>query len=258
MKKRVVRSMIPNLLTLGNLFSGFTAIIYISKGDIYQAAVFILMAGIFDLLDGVAARLIGSTSEFGAELDSLCDAVSFGVAPAYMLYSVHFYMYNEIGILISSLPALGGVVRLARFNVKLVSFEDKRYFVGLPIPSSAITIISFIVFFYQGKIIPGGYYDASIIAVTLICSLAMVSTVKYDNTPRPTPKSFRQRPVVSVLFYLGVVAVIVSKGFLLFPLMFFYITAGAIRHFYKWIRLTLEPEDEIDETIESEPEAFEE
>jgi CDP-diacylglycerol--serine O-phosphatidyltransferase len=84
MKKiRVTRSIIPNLLTLGNIFSGFTAIIFISNYDFTNATLYIFMAAIFDMLDGIVARLLNATSEIGAELDSLCDAVSFGVAPAF-------------------------------------------------------------------------------------------------------------------------------------------------------------------------------
>jgi len=85
---RITRSIIPNLFTLANLFSGFTAIIHISDGNYDKAAIFIFIAGIFDALDGMMARLTKSTSELGVELDSLCDAVSFGLAPSFMLYKI--------------------------------------------------------------------------------------------------------------------------------------------------------------------------
>ena len=124
---RFTRSIVPNLFTLMNVFMGFSAIIYIADGQLYKAGLFILLAGLFDALDGIIARLLKATSELGAELDSLCDAVSFGVAPAFMLYQAYFYQFNEYGILLASLPALAGVTRLARFNVMLTSFEDKLY-----------------------------------------------------------------------------------------------------------------------------------
>ncbi len=257
MRKRVVRSFVPNLLTLGNLFSGFTAIIHISQEDYFTAALFILMAGIFDMLDGVAARLIGSTSDFGAELDSLSDAVSFGVAPGFMLYKIYLYQLGETGILISALPALAGIIRLARFNVKFVTSEDKKYFVGLPIPSSALTIVSYILFYHIPNVIPTVYQATGIIAVSIITSLAMVSEIKYDNTPRPTLKSIKQRPIVSILMMIGLIASIISLGKLVFPVLMIYIIASAIRHLVEWIKRTQEPEDEIDETAESEPEPFE-
>lgn len=257
MDKRVVRSFVPNLLTLGNLFSGFTAIIHISNSDYHSAAFFLLMAALFDMLDGVMARLIKSTSEFGAELDSLCDAVSFGVAPAYMLYHVYFFTLGEIGILLASLPALGGVIRLARFNVKFVTFEDKKYFVGLPIPSSAMTIVSFLIFFHIPGKIPEFWQIYAIIFVTLLTTAAMVSEIKFENTPRPTRKSISQRPIVSVLMLGALIAAIATKGYLIFPIMLAYIALSSIRHFIAWLTRTVEPEDDIDETAESEPEPFE-
>jgi CDP-diacylglycerol--serine O-phosphatidyltransferase len=256
MKKRITRSIVPNLLTLGNLFCGFTSIVFISDGDFTKAALFILLAAIFDMLDGVAARLIKSASEFGVELDSLCDAVSFGVAPAYMLHQTHFYKYGEIGILIAALPALAGAVRLARFNIKITSFEDKLYFHGLPIPSSALTIVSYLIYIHIPKIIPDEYlfYLAPFVVITT--SLAMVSNIKFDNLPRPTLRSIKQRPVIFGLFIAGLIASIITKGKFIFPFMIFYIIGSAIRSLVFWIKEVKEPEDEIDETEEAEPSGF--
>ena len=126
MINRRVRSIAPNLLTLANLFSGFTAIIYTTQGDFYSAALFIFLGAIFDMLDGIAARIMQTSSEFGVELDSLCDAITFGMAPSFLLYFSYFNTYGETGILFSSLPAIAGVVRLARFNSQLTSLEDKK------------------------------------------------------------------------------------------------------------------------------------
>lgn len=256
MQKIVTRSIVPNLLTLGNLFSGFTAIVYISSGDFKRAALFILLAAIFDMLDGIAARLFRSTSEFGAELDSLCDAVSFGVAPAYMLYKAFFYQWGEYGILIASLPALAGVVRLARFNVKLSSFEDKLYFHGLPIPSSALTIVSYLIFYHLNDVLTEETKIPIIVAVTIITSLAMVSNIKFDNLPRPSKKSISQRPIVFTVFIIGFIASIWSKGELVFPFMIFYIIVSTIRQLIFWFKEKYRPEDEIDESEEAEPGAF--
>lgn len=244
-KKLVTRSIVPNLLTLANLFSGFIAIINASEGKYNEAAIFVLVAAIFDMLDGVMARLIHSTSEFGVELDSLCDAVSFGVAPSYVLYKVYFYQLNEIGVLLAALPALCGVVRLARFNVQLTSLEDKKYFRGLPIPSSALTILSYIVFIHLGDFLPAEYKGAAITLVTLLTSGAMVSSVKFDNLPRPTKRSITQRPVFFALFTVGLIAAVVSAGKLVFPIMLVYIVGSAIRHFIMWIKHIKKAEEEF-------------
>lgn len=251
MKIRITRSIVPNLFTLMNIFMGFTAIIYISNNDFQRGALFILAAALFDSLDGVVARLLKSTSELGAELDSLCDAVSFGVAPAFMLYQVFFINYGNMGILISSFPALAGVVRLARFNVQLTGFEDKLYFRGLPIPSGALLIVSYIVFFHLEGFLPESYNIYALSAVSAITSLVMVSNIRFDNLPRPTKKSFKKRPVVSVIFVIGLVACIATKGQLIFPFMIFIVFASSVRHFVLWLKQTREAPDDIDESDDS-------
>jgi CDP-diacylglycerol--serine O-phosphatidyltransferase len=243
------------LFTLANLFMGFTAIVHISNSDFIGGALFILLAAVFDSLDGAVARLVRSTSEFGAELDSLCDAVSFGVAPSFMAYKAFFSQYGEIGILLSSLPALAGVVRLARFNVNMVGFEDKKFFTGLPIPSGALTVVSYIIFYHITTNIPDEYKPVLMFAVVIMSSLAMVSTVKYHNMPRPTLRGFKQNPVILIIFILGVIACFVTRGEFIFPFMMIYIVGDAIRHFVIWLKKTYDAPDEI-EADELEPDEF--
>ena len=233
---RVTRSFVPNLFTLANLFCGFYAIVVTSQGEFLRGAVFVLAAAIFDTLDGFMARLTRSTSEFGVELDSLCDAVSFGVEPAYMLYKIYFFHFGDFGILLASLPALAGVMRLARFNVQIVSFEDKKFFKGLPIPSGALTIISYIIFYQMRHVFPANFEPALLIAVTIITSLTMVSTIKFDNLPKPTKATWKDKPVVLVIFFIAVIGSIVTLGKFIFPFMIFYIVASSLRHFYNYLR----------------------
>jgi CDP-diacylglycerol--serine O-phosphatidyltransferase len=151
---RVTRSVIPNLFTLANLFCGFAAIVACFEGHLDRAALLIITAGVFDMLDGVVARITRSTSEFGVELDSLCDAVSFGVAPSAMLYQAMFHDWHQWGLLLASLPALAGVLRLARFNIQLTSMEDKLYFRGMPIPAGAFMIVSYLALWLPSESIP--------------------------------------------------------------------------------------------------------
>src|SRR5436305_1351453 len=112
-----------------NLFCGFFAIVKATEGSYQTAAWLIVLAGTFDALDGAMARITNSSSEFGVELDSLADVVSFGTAPAFILYSAYFHNLETIGVMLAALPALCGALRLARFNVQLVGF-DKDYFRG--------------------------------------------------------------------------------------------------------------------------------
>ena len=100
---RVTRSVIPNLFTAMNMFSGFLSIINASQGKYDYAAILIIIAAIFDALDGIMARLTKSSSELGVELDSLSDVISFGAAPAFLIYSTYLHDFNAAGIVISSL-----------------------------------------------------------------------------------------------------------------------------------------------------------
>src|ERR1041385_8172917 len=123
-------AILPSLFTTGNLFLGFWAIVRAFHGQFQEAAPLIFWAILLDLLDGRLARMTGTTSEFGAELDSLADVVSFGVAPAILAYSWAFATVPRVGWLVAFLFVVCGALRLARFNVQKTSV-DGRYFVGL-------------------------------------------------------------------------------------------------------------------------------
>ena len=145
-KLRPTTSIIPNLFTSMNMFCGFLSIINASQGKFIYSAWLIIIAAIFDGLDGIVARLTNSSSALGVELDSLSDVVSFGAAPAYLIYATELFKLNVFGVIISSLLMIAGGFRLARFNVQLVGF-NKEFFKGLPIPTSALTIATFILTF---------------------------------------------------------------------------------------------------------------
>jgi CDP-diacylglycerol---serine O-phosphatidyltransferase len=248
--------MVPSLFTLANMFCGFIAIVYFSNDLFFKGALFILAAGLFDMLDGIMARLTHSTSEFGVELDSLCDAISFGVAPAYMLYKVYFFTLGDIGILFAALPALAGVIRLARFNVQVISFDDKNYFRGMPIPAAAIYIISYIIFYHQGDLISQNIKEIMIFIVTISASFAMISTIKFDNLPRPNLKDIKKRPLILSFTLVAVIGSFITKGMFIFPFMLFYLIVSSLRHLLFWIKKNREDVDEIDETEESKPGPF--
>lgn len=121
---------IPNLFTLGNAFFGFNSLILAAHGEPVMASYFILFGAILDALDGKLARLIGVTSDFGMQIDSLCDAVTFIIAPAFLAYITELKDFGAAGFIASSIFVLAGVSRLARFNV--TTQEQSRYFIGLP------------------------------------------------------------------------------------------------------------------------------
>ncbi len=225
----ISRAVIPSFFTILNMFSGFMSILASADRDFVSAAWLIILAAIFDSLDGVMARLTKSSSEFGVELDSLSDLVSFGVAPSFMMYKVGLHALGPIGTLASAMVMVFGGLRLARFNVQLVGF-DKDHFKGLPIPSSAITISSFILLFYDrsvGWLSPDAAPFLPALAVAL--SLLMVSTVRYDTLPKFSRRAIRSHPLKFAVFSVGVVITVVTYGKALFWLFLLYIVGGVIR-----------------------------
>ncbi len=133
-------AVLPSLLTVGNMFFGYYAILLASKHRFEWAVTMIILAGILDGLDGRIARMTGSTSEFGKELDSLSDFLSFGLAPALVLYHWGFADLGKTGWFFAFLLPVAGALRLARFNVQTAT-QDKRYFIGLPIPAAAAAAV---------------------------------------------------------------------------------------------------------------------
>jgi CDP-diacylglycerol--serine O-phosphatidyltransferase len=139
--------LIPSLFTTGNLICGFFSIISTFSGQYLQAAIFIILAHLLDGLDGYIARLTKTTSQFGIEFDSLADVVSFGLAPAILVYYWALVPWGTWGWLAACLYAVCGALRLARFNVQVKNVE-KSHFVGLPIPAAAEMIAATVLLYY--------------------------------------------------------------------------------------------------------------
>ena len=139
--------LIPSLFTAGNLICGFFSIISTFNGEYLWATYFIILANVLDGLDGYAARLTRSTSQFGVEFDSLADVISFGVAPAVLVYFWALVPWQTWGWLAASTFVVCGALRLSRFNVQSVG-PAKGYFVGLPIPAAAEMIASIVIMYY--------------------------------------------------------------------------------------------------------------
>ena len=171
-------AILPSLFTTGNLFLGFWAIIKTFHGEYADAAPLIAWAIVLDLLDGRIARLTGTASEFGGELDSLADVISFGVAPAVLAYSWGFAALEKVGWLAAFLFVVCGALRLARFNVQR-HVVDGRFFVGLPIPAAAAQVAAWVYVIPQ----PLAVQPQAIIAASLLVILAflMVSTIRYRS-----------------------------------------------------------------------------
>jgi CDP-diacylglycerol--serine O-phosphatidyltransferase len=217
--------LLPSLLTTGNLFCGFLALVLATQARFAEAAVAIFVGIILDTLDGKVARLTKTTSQFGVELDSLADVVTFGVAPAFVLYSMALAPLGRAAWLGAFLFVVCGALRLARFNV-YAGVTDKRYFVGLPIPAAAGAAAS-VVLLVGGEEIPR-WLGAAIAVGTYVIAILMVTTFRYYSFKEID--FARRRPAgVLVLVVLGVLIVATHPQWFLFLLFTAYALSGPTR-----------------------------
>lgn len=215
---------LPNLLTTMNMFSGFYAIVHSIQGDYITASYAIVVAAIFDLLDGRVARMTGSTSEFGAEYDSLSDLVSFGMAPAILLFLWSLQPFGRIGWLASFFFVACGALRLARFNVQK-KVMSKAYFQGLPIPMAAGIVASAVLAFTDLEIEPAR--SPILLGITFLLGCVMVSSFPYRSFK---DLDFKQRlPFHYLVMGVGLIAVIaIRPEVMLFVTFMIYALLGAI------------------------------
>ena len=233
MRLRITRSVIPNLFTATNMFCGFLSIITASNGNYNYAAWLIIVAAIFDALDGLVARLTNSSSELGVELDSLSDIVSFGAAPSFLIYSTYLNQFDNVGIILSSLILIAGGFRLARFNVQLVGFE-KSFFLGLPIPIAALTITSFVLAFYNDGFVKP--YSDLVIPLVVILSYLMVSNIRYESIPKFSIQGIKDKPFHFIFLVVAVILVLLMYTEGLFYTFILMILIGIFRYIYNSIR----------------------
>lgn len=247
---KITRAVVPSLFTVLNMFCGFLSIIYASKGDVLQASWLIILAAGFDAFDGVMARITKSSSQFGVEIDSLSDVVSFGAAPAFLVYTVSLHTLESFGILISSLLMVFAGLRLARFNVNLVGFE-KDHFVGLPTPASALTVAAFMVNYWSAN---DGLGDVEIILpyLVVVLGLLMVSKVKYDTLPRISRRAVQREPWKFIFLALAIVVIFVTAGDAIFPLFALFIALGIVRYLGSTVKHILHHEErrKAEESVE--------
>ncbi len=232
---KITRAVVPSLFTVLNMFSGFLSIIHASRGEFTPALWFIVLAAGFDSLDGIMARITRSSSEFGVQIDSLSDMVSFGAAPSFLVYQLSLHQLGGLGILISSLLMVFGGLRLARFNVQLVGF-DKDHFIGLPIPASALTVASFTLNFYHEGIGLDQVAAMALPWMVVALALLMVSKVKYDTLPKISRRALVKEPWKFVFLFLAIVVIFVTGGGAIFPIFVLFIALGIIRYLIVSVR----------------------
>ena len=227
--------LLPNLLTLGALFAGFYAIIAGMNGNFNAAGWAILVAAVMDGLDGRVARMTNTQRAFGAQFDSLADMVSFGVAPALIVFSWVLSTLGNAGWAASFIFMSCAALRLARFNVQLGTV-DKRFFVGLQSPVAA-GLVTFVVWVaYRYEIEPGYWVAVSTAVLTAVTGLLMVSNYRYYSFKEIHFKG----TVPYVVFVLAVVLLVViaqRPHEVLLTMCVVYAASGPVIGLYKTLRL---------------------
>ncbi len=226
--------LLPNLFTTGGLFSGFFAIIAASQGRFEAACVAIFIAAILDGIDGRVARLTNTQSEFGMQYDSLSDLVSFGMAPALVMYywalsalKLDGLTAGKIGWLTAFLYAACAALRLARFNSQ-VAQVDKRWFIGLASPAAAGLMASF-VWTCHDLGFRGPQLRHAAIAVTVIAALLMVSRIRYNSFKGARgPKGDRVPFFAIVLLLMVLIALVIDPSKVLLGATALYALSGPV------------------------------
>lgn len=229
---RHVVVVLPSAFTLGNLFFGFWAIVSAFNGDFRSAGWFIVFAGILDMLDGRVARLSKTPTRFGAELDSLVDVISFGVAPALLVYFLDFSSAGRFSWILCYIYTTAVVLRLARFNVVSAGGPSTAWFTGMPSPAAGMTLAVYYPFsqteWYAASLAYLDLQHQGLIVLLLLLGVLMVSTVKYPKFPPIGLRSTKARVglVINLTILTGG---LLAPEYVLFPLGLAYMVFGIVR-----------------------------
>lgn len=199
--------LLPSLITVGNMFCGYAAIMYAMQGKLVLAAPFIGVAIVLDLLDGRIARMTGTASEFGLQLDSLADVISFGVAPAILAFSWGLSELGRWGWAAGFVYVTAAAMRLARFNIQTTTQVDKRYFIGMPSPPAA-GVIAATVFAFPHEL-SGLLQLLAAVTVVVVPAILMVSTIRFRSFK--TLNFGYQRSYLPIFFFAVFVVLIATE-----------------------------------------------
>lgn len=227
--RRVV-IVVPSLFTLFNLFFGIWSMVLASRGEFYRAGWYIFFAGVLDALDGRVARLSKTGTRFGAELDSLVDVVSFGVAPAFLIYQLEFAIGGQAEWIFCYFYVMAATIRLARFNITQAG-RAKQYFIGLPSPAAGMTLATFYPFtttdLYQQvfRFLPRHHLMQFLM---ILLTILMVSNVRYATLPRAGFRSVKGLLGLATILFILIFGLLEHDAFF-FPLGIAYMAYGILR-----------------------------
>jgi len=246
---RNYRTLFPNSFTMGNMICGFLSVISSLEGSVITAAWLIVLGAFLDSLDGKVARLSKVTSRFGVELDSFADFMTFGVATAVLLYAFEFNEMGRWGWILSSVYVMCSGYRLARYNM-LASHEEKKKFLGLPVPIASLLLVSYVIFCYDvwGQI----EYREYLITMVVGVSALMVSGVTYEIIPDNLIS--RENRVKFLLLLAFLIALIIKPRLVMFPAVLGYVLVclvrdlvGMLRNDKRWTRDSADVNNQMDD-----------
>ena len=249
---RQVVVVMPSAFTLGNLFFGFWAIVSAFNGNFRWAGWFIVFAGILDMLDGRVARLSGTGTRFGAELDSLVDVISFGVAPALLMYFLDFSNAGRFAWILCYIYVVAVALRLARFNVLSAGKPSTGWFTGMPSPAAGMTLAAYYPFsqtnWYRASLAYLDLQHEGLVVLMLVLAVLMLSNVKYPKFP---PIGIRSaRGIFGLVVHLVIpLGGLLAPEYFLFPLGLFYMTFGLARATVLGLMERPEPVAIVDERL---------
>ena len=243
--------LLPNLFTTAGLFAGFYSIIAAANGHFVHAAVAVFIAALMDGIDGRVARLTGTSTEFGVQYDSLADLVSFGMAPALVMYhwSLSWLKFDDpvwgrVGWAVAFLYAACAALRLARFNTQ-VTVVDKRWFVGLASPAAAGLMMSFVWAFADGNLgWDGNQLRYVSLGVTLVAALLMVSRIRFwsfKGSGERGPRADRVPFLALALVPIAIAIMVIDLPRVLFAVGIVYALSGPFYWLWQRARKTAEP-----------------
>ncbi len=256
-RRRVGRAIIvvPSLFTLANLFFGFWSMVLAAQGEFYLASWWIVIAGVLDMLDGLLARVSKTGTRFGGELDSLVDIVSFGVAPAVLMYFLHFSAQGPFAWVFLYGFVVCVALRLARYNVQSGD-APKNAFSGLPTTAAGMALATYYPFtqtqFYQTQL-TGLPWNQILIFLVIALGLAMVSNIQYAKVPRIGIRT--RRGLLGLATHLTLIGFAIwSRDIFFFPFGITYVVYGIVRSAVVGIQERAEePEEDENEPDEDVP-----
>ena len=235
-RKRKLRRTIyilPSIFTVGNIFAGFLSLIATLGGEYEKAAIAIGIAVILDGLDGRVARLANVASDFGVQLDSLADAISFGIAPAALVYAWGLEDFGRFARFSAFVFLICGVMRLARFNMQI---GELKHFAGLPIPAGAGFIAATVHFFPVPP--ENALFKPALVGATYLTSLLMISTIRYPSTKQLELGQGKSHLVILTLATL-VAGIFFYSRYALLVLAYSYLLSGPLARIYQFSRVRL-------------------